>query len=183
MRTRQVQSDTPLPGALVEVLEQTETAASTGETAGSTAVDTDPARHTPAEQAVVEAYQGAVDENLVNFVETSIANKGANKGRYYLKPVSERAAADIKELTGVDTTGFQTVMEQRMAEHIYDEHGPNGTTDRSMADLNDIGRIQYVLDNYDRVREGGTVGSYTTIKPNGRPGLAKAVVFETPSHT
>lgn len=148
------------------------------ETEESTAVNTDPAQHTPAEQAVIDEYQGAVDEGLVRFVEASVANKGANRGRYVLKPVSERAAADIRDLTGVDTTGFQTVMEQRMAEHIYAEHGPNGTTDHSMADLNDIGRIQYVLDNYDAAKEGGTVGSYTTIKPNGKPGLAKAVVFE-----
>ena len=37
MRTRQVQSDTPLNDALFEVLEQTETAASTGETGATSA--------------------------------------------------------------------------------------------------------------------------------------------------
>ena len=130
------------------------------------------------EQAIIEEYQGAVDENLVNFVETSIANKGSNKGRYNLKPVSERAAQDIKAITGIDAAGFKTVMEQRIAEHIYNEHGPDGTTDRSMADLNDVGRIQYVLDNYDSVNYGGRTGSYSTNKANGYTRQADTVVFE-----
>lgn len=144
----------------------------------STSVNTDPAEHTPVEQAIIEEYQGAVDENLVNFVETSIANKGSNKGRYNLKPVSERAAQDIKAITGIDAAGFKTVMEQRIAEHIYNEHGPDGTTDRSMADLNDVGRIQYVLDNYDSVNYGGRTGSYSTNKANGYTRQADTVVFE-----
>lgn len=156
---------------------QQQNTASVSEAAESTAVNTDPTAHTPAEQAVIDQYQSAVDENLVNFVETSVANKGANKGRYTLGLVSERAAGDIKTLTGVDTTGFKTVIEQRIAEHIVDEHGPNGTTDQSMSDLNDIGRIQYVLDNYDTAEHGGRSSAYSTVKPNGHNGQAQTVLF------
>ena len=58
--------------------------ASTEET-GSTVINTNPAQHTPAEQKVIDEYQAAVDENLVNFVETSMENKGSNKGKYTLK--------------------------------------------------------------------------------------------------
>ena len=47
-----------------------------------------------------------------------------------------------------------------------------------MANLNDIGRIQYVLDNYDTMRQGGRSPSYTTMKPNGKPGTAQTVVYE-----
>ena len=143
----------------------------------STAVDTDPARHTAAEQAVIDAYQAAVDEDLVKFVETAMENKGSNRGRYTLKPVTERAAADIKELTGIDTSGFQTVLEQRMAEHIVDRHGVNGISDASMRDINDIARMQYVLDNYDSIEDGGYTRAYTTNKSNGRPGQAKTVRY------
>ena len=148
------------------------------EAAESTAVNDDPAQHTAAEQQVIEAYKDAVDGDLVSFVENSVANRGENKGRYYLNEVSERAAADIQALTGVDVRGFRTAMEQRMAEHIYKEHGPNGTTDQSMADLNDIGRIQYVLDNYDSISHGGRAPSYTTVKPNGKTGTAQTVRYE-----
>lgn len=150
--------------------------ASTGETE-STTINTDPAQHTAVEQAVIEAYQAAVDENLVNFVETALENKGSNKGRYALKPVSERATADIKALTGVDTSGFKTVLEQRIAEHIVDRHGANGAADNSMQDINDIARMQYVLDNYDSMEPAGKSTAYTTVKGNGKTGLADTVKY------
>lgn len=144
----------------------------------STAINDTAESHTARQQAVIEAYKASVDEGLVEFVQNSVNNKGQNRGRYYLNDVSPRAERDIYELTGVDASGFKTVLEQRMAEHIYKEHGPEGTTDQSMANLNDIGRIQYVLDNYDTMRQGGRSPSYTTMKPNGKPGTAQTVVYE-----
>ena len=144
----------------------------------STAINDTAEGHTARQQAVIEAYKESVDEGLVEFVQNSVNNKGQNRGRYYLNDVLPRAGQDIYELTGVDASGFKTVLEQRMAEHIYKEHGPEGTTDQSMANLNDIGRIQYVLDNYDTMRQGGRSPSYTTMKPNGKPGTAQTVVYE-----
>lgn len=143
----------------------------------STAVNTNPAEHTPAEQKLIEDYQSAVDDKLVQFVNDAVSNRGANNGRYELSPVSDRAADDIQRITGVDTHGNRTVIEQRIAEHIYNEHGPNGTTDHSMRDLNDIGRIQWVLDNYDDVADGGHTDAYVTNRGNGRTGRARTVVF------
>lgn len=143
----------------------------------STAVNTEPADHTAAEQRVIDEYQGAVDEQLVKFVENAANHSGSNNTRYNLKPVSDRAAADIKRITGVDTTGHHTVIEQRIAENILKEHGENGTTDHSMRDLNDIGRIQYVLDHYDNIEPAGRSGAYQTVKPNGMTGQAKTVAF------
>lgn len=166
---------TPAREKLVPVAQKK--SASGMETQETTAINTDPAEHTAAEQRVIKAYKEAADEGLVQFVEDSVKNKGANQGRYTLNPVSDRAARDIERLTGVNTTGFRTVIEQRMAEHIYDEHGPNGTTDQSMADINDIGRMQYVLDNYDDIRYGGRSGAYSTNKGNGRTRQADTVVF------
>lgn len=150
--------------------------ASTGET-DSTVVDTNPAIHTPIEQAVIEEYQASVDENLVNFIETALENKGSNKGKYVLHPVSDRAAGDIKTLTGIDTSGFKTVLEQRIAEHIVDRHGSAGAADQSMQDINDIARMQYVLDHYDKLEPAGKSTAYTTVKDNGRPGLADTVRY------
>ena len=143
----------------------------------STVINTDPTQHTDVEQKVIDEYQGAVDDNLVNFVENSIANKGSNKGRYTLKPVSDKAALDIKNLTGVNTSGFKTVIEQRIAEHIVNRHGANGAANKSMADINDVARMQYVIDNYDRMEYGGKSTAYTTIKSNGRPGQADTVKY------
>ena len=143
----------------------------------STAVNTNPAIHTPKEQAVVNEYQDAVDDDLANYIEIVRDNHGAKIGRYPLKPVSERAAADIKALTGVDVSGNRTEIEPRIIAHILKEHGAEGTTDQSMRDINDIARIQYVLDNYDDVVPAGSSAAYQTIKPNGKPGQAKTVAF------
>ena len=144
--------------------------------AESTSVNTNPADHTPVEQRVIDEYQNSTDTALVDFVRRAAENPGG-KERYTLNPVSERAAADIKKITGVDTAGNQTVLEQRMAEHILRRHGEAGKSDSTMRDLNDIGRIQYVLDNYDSVVDGGTTKAYTTPKANGHNGLAKTVKF------
>lgn len=150
--------------------------ASTQETE-STAVNDDPAKHTPEEQARIEEYKAATDENLVNYIETVRNNPGAKIGRYSLKPVSDKAAADIKALTGVDVSGNKTVIEPRIIEHILKRHGEGGAANSSMRDVNDIARIQYVIDNYDNVEDGGRSAAYQTIKPNGKPGQAQTVKF------
>ena len=146
-----------------------------GSDAESTSVNTNPAEHTAVEQRVIDEYQNATDTGLVDFVQNAAQNPGG-KERYTLNPVSDRAAADIKNITGVDAAGNQTVLESRMAEHILRRHGENGEADHSMRDINDIGRIQYVLDNYDSVVDGGTTQSYVT-NVDGKNRPAKTVVF------
>lgn len=146
-----------------------------GPDAESTSVNTNPAEHTAVEQRVIDEYQNATDTGLVDFVQRAAQNPGGTE-RYTLNPVSDRAAADIKNITGVDTAGNQTVLESRMAEHILRRHGENGEADHSMSDINDIGRIQYVLDNYDSVVDGGTTQSYVT-NVDGKNRPAKTVLF------
>ncbi|MGM9587836.1 MAG: hypothetical protein ACI3VA_10160 [Candidatus Limivicinus sp.] len=163
------QNQAPQPG--------TEQKNSTPEEAESTAVNTDPAQHTAVEQAVVDEYQAAVDDNLVNYIETVRDNKGAKIERYTLKPVADRAAKDIMRLTGVDVSGNQTAIEARIVEHILKRHGENGTANHSMRDINDIARIQYVLDNYDTASYGGKTQAYRTMKENGRSAQANTVIF------
>lgn len=143
----------------------------------STAVNTDPAQHTPQEQAIIEEYQAAVDVELVNYVEKVKVSPGANNGRYTLKNVSDRAAEDIRKLTGVDVTGNKTQIEGRIVEHILKRHGENGKADHSMRDVNDIARIQYVLDNYDNAEYSGKSKGYVTVDENGKSRLADTVTF------
>ena len=165
--------------AISQITGQNKNASVTETETESTAVNTNPAAHTPQEQAVIEEYQDAVDAGLVQFAQQIQAGTvDANKVRYTLSPVSTRAALDIQRISGVDTTGFSTVIEGRMLDHTIKRHGENGTADHSLRDLNDIGRMQYVIDHYDNISDGGTTKAYTTNKPNGKPGLAKTVVFE-----
>lgn len=142
--------------------------------AESTSVNTDPGEHTAAEQRVIEEYQGAVDENLVNFYEA--ANSGQNIKPYKLKPVSSRAAADIKRINGRDVSGYGVELEARQAHHIELRHGKNGIADSSMADVNDIGRIQWVLDNYDEAADGGSTRAHPEYS-NGKNRPGPTVLF------
>ena len=138
--------DTPAP-------QQAQKTASTGET-GSTAVNTDPTRHTPQEQAVINEYQNAVDASLVAFVNKwkTLKNPDYKKRiRMPIAEVSERAAHDVQSATGIDVTGFEHVLSGNALEHIEKRHGTSGRADQSMTDVNDIGRMGYVLENYDSV--------------------------------
>lgn len=63
-------------------------------------------------------------------------------------------------------------------EHIIKDHGESGATDQSMRDVNDIARIQYVLDNYDSVETGGKSSAYVYQNEHGRNVGAQTVVFK-----
>lgn len=128
---------------------------------------------------MIDEYQAAVDAGLTKFV-SDVASKRITKqnARYELKPVSDRAAKDIKRITGVDVSGNKTVIEARQVAHILKDHGENGLADQTMRDINDIGRIQWVIDNYDSSKDGGVTEAYVTVKQNGKHGRAHTVVFE-----
>lgn len=144
----------------------------------STSVDTNPATHTPEQMAKINEYVDAVDEGLLEFVQQTAA--GETTGTYQLENVSDRAAHDIHAITGIDATGFQTKIEPRMIRHIIARHGANGNADHSMADANDIARIQYVLNNYDQMLDGGVVNAYREPKNDGtkRSRPAKSVIYQ-----
>lgn len=118
----------------------------------STAVNTNPAEHTPAEQRVIEDYQNAVDSGVVNFISRVQTLKNPdyrNRVRHTVSDVSQKEASAVEQLTGVDTTGFKNIITGGAVDHIIFRHGANGRHDHSMADVNDIARIGYVIDNFD----------------------------------
>ncbi|MBO4854089.1 MAG: hypothetical protein J5482_02940, partial [Oscillospiraceae bacterium] len=145
----------------------------------TTAVNDDPAEHTPGEQRVIEEYKDAVDPALVEFYEKAKSETTAKKEAkaFEMQPVSDRAVEDIKRLTGVNTAGFRTLFDVRQANHIYLDHGENGRADHTMADANDVGRMQYVLDNYDTVEDGGRTRAYFEKNAKGGNSPAKSVRF------
>jgi len=104
-------------------------------------------------EETVEEFENSVDENLVNFAQKvrDKAFKYPSKRNYSLGPVSERGSSDIHNLTGVDVSGYEHILKGSTVEHIENRHGENGTADRSMADVNDIGRMKYVIDKYDNI--------------------------------
>ena len=130
--------------------EQKNTALSQAE---STTVNTDPAQHTAAEQAVIDEYQAAVDDNLRLIVEEYKTNPNRPFARHSISPVAERQAKDAENLLGGSYSGFTNAINSNGIKHILKEHGENGVVDHSMADVNDLARIAYVLDNYDTVNQ------------------------------
>ena len=118
----------------------------------TTSVDTDPSTHTPEENARIQEYTRSTDSKIVSFINRVLGLKNRNyrnKVNLNIAPVSERAAADVQALTGVDAAGFTHELTGRAVDHIIDRHGPEGEADTSMRDFNDIARIGYVLEHYD----------------------------------
>jgi hypothetical protein len=102
---------------------------------------------------VVQEYQNSTDEHLVHFalnVKDGVFTDPSRQN-YSLGKASEREVADVGNLTGIDVNGFYHNIKGNSVEHIDNRHGANGEHDRSMADINDLGRMKYVLDNYDKV--------------------------------
>ncbi len=56
-------------------------------------------------------------------------------------------------MLGGSYSGFTNAINSNGIKHILKEHGENGVVDHSMADVNDLARIAYVLDNYDTVNQ------------------------------
>ncbi len=124
----------------------------TGEKAKSTSINTDPAGHTAIEQKIIDEYKKSVDDGLVAFVRRvrGLDNqKYRNSVRYPISEVGTRQAAEAKRITGIDATDFENIITGGAIDHIEHRHGIKGKADHSMADENDIARIQYVLKNFD----------------------------------
>lgn len=119
----------------------------------STAVNDNPATHTAEEMARIEDYKASTDESLKEVVEEYYADPKKPFSRHNISSVTEKQAADIAVvLGGGNYSGFKNAINSDGIKHILNEHGPNGSVNHSMGDLNDIARIGYVLDNYDDVR-------------------------------
>lgn len=97
--------------------------------------------------------------------------------RVYLSNVSASNAKRIQELTGIDVTGFRVAIEARQIEHILNGHGANGDTDHSMADIKNVAKMEYTLNNPDSIILAGTTRAYVTYR-DGKNRPAKTVLYE-----
>ena len=121
--------------------------------AESTAVNTDPEDHTRAEQATIEKYQEAVDQSFKAMIEKYEQADNPGFMRKTLSKVSQRQANDIAAILGGNYMGFSNAINSNGIQHILKEHGKKGAVDHSMANVNDIARLAYILDNYDSVEQ------------------------------
>lgn len=111
----------------------------------------DMAKYSKADQHIIDAYQNAVDKNVLDVAQMYRENKNAKNQRIQVAKVSERMAADIERLLGIDITGYTVWADKTTFNHIEKRHGEDGKHDSSMANLNDVARMGYVVENYDSI--------------------------------
>ena len=125
------------------------------------------AEHSPEQKKVMNEYIQSTDPEIVELVDVVENLKDKNvasklKGKV-LSNVTAKEAAAIKAITGVDVDGYSHHIDGSGVQHILNRHGKKGEQDHSMADTNDIARMEYVLRNYDTVE--------ILKKPDGTPDL------------
>lgn len=98
-----------------------------------------------------KGFLAAVDKGLTDFIERVKKDPTDSKSTYTIGKVSNRLSADIEKLTGIDTNAFTHRVKANSIRHIINRHGENGMADKSMANVEDIARMKYVLDNYDSI--------------------------------
>ena len=97
--------------------------------------------------------------------------------KVYLGIISEKNAAQIQKITGVNVAGFQVVIEARQIEHILKRHGVEGISDHSMAKTSDISQKQYTLENPDSIISAGKSSAYVYME-NGKNRASDTVLYE-----
>lgn len=106
---------------------------------------------TPEQQETVKEYLGAVDERMLDAVNTYRKDTHAPDRRITLSALTEEQASKVKNVTGYDLTGYRHDVNKGFFIHNDERHGEKGKHDQTMADPNDVARIGWVLENFDDV--------------------------------
>lgn len=131
-------------------------------------------QHTPEQLKIMREYEEAVDERLLRLAKKS--KLGTMNDKEYVKiiHVPERMAEDVLALVGIDVRDYDICIDNNGFQHIEARHGSDGEQDHSMADLKDVARIGYVLENYQVIerlvdKNGEEVFSKKYKDKNNRP--------------
>ena len=105
----------------------------------------------PAEkQNMIMSYAKAVDEKIKSFVQR-VKSGDLSFKRQKISDVGARAATDIGNLLGIDVSGYTHNINTSGIRHILNRHSTSGKQDASMSMDEDIARVGWVLENYDKV--------------------------------
>ena len=116
--------------------------------AEQTAVNDDPAVHTPAQNASIEEYKQSVDPGLAEYVDRVRA--GEDLEPYTVTETSDRMRDAMQQLTGLDKVDKVTMMDANAVKHITNRHaGGDGSADGTMKNSADVARAAYVLNHFD----------------------------------
>lgn len=135
-------------GALGTAEQKAETPAASETVTEQTAVNDDPAVHTPAQNASIEEYKQSVDPGLAEYVDRVRA--GETPEPYMVTETSDRMRDAMQELTGLAKVGSVTMLDANGVKHITNRHaGGDGSADATMKESADVARAAYVLNNFD----------------------------------
>ena len=113
-----------------------------------TAVEDDPAKHTPAQNARIAEYKDSADLKLAEYVDRVRA--GEQLEPYMVTQTGDRMRDAMQQLTGLDKVGSVTMMDANAVRHITNRHGGgDGSADGTMRESADMARAGYVLENFD----------------------------------
>ena len=126
------------------------------------------------EQTVLKEYIDSTNPVILEKAKLFRENKNAPFERINLSKVNSREAEDVKNLLGADVDGYIHAINSNALNHVENRHGENGEHDSSMANLEDVARVEYILDNYDnldvlRDEKGNVVYSKEFKGSNNRP--------------
>ena len=122
--------------------------------------------------AKVREYLDSVDADFLEWIDGE-----SNKRFYTIRKVSNKLAADIKRVLGIDVAGWDIQIEDRIIDHIRKDHGAHGKADHSMQFSEDIARIAYVIENYDDIQKGAKSSTYKETGEKGRVRSASTVII------
>lgn len=102
------------------------------------------------------AYRAYTDKGMSDFVDRYFNGELGKKSYYKISDkISERLANDIHAILGIDVSGYGNEITKNYLEHIVKRHGENGSADHSLKNLEDIKKLSFVIDNYDRITASG----------------------------
>jgi len=133
-------------------------------------------KHTPDEKKRIEEYHASTDQNVVDFVNKmkTADNHTRNNSWVDICQVNTRMSDRVKEITGVDTSGWKVELQGNHVKHIDNRHGGKGQQDSSMADPETYARLGYVMTNFDSIdiltdKRGNPVKSEEYKGSNNKP--------------
>lgn len=102
-------------------------------------------------------YAKYINNDIVDFVEEVKNGKiNYNKKIVISESIPMRLAGDIKKYLDIDInfSECKNILSKNSIEHIERDHGNKGKSDHSMKDIDNIGLINYVIDNYTNIEKG-----------------------------
>lgn len=125
-----------------------------------------------------QEYESAkVNDDIISLIEKVKTHDYKDNEKVELGIVSEKTAKEIKEIFGVDVSGYKMVIEARQVYHILKNHGIYSKSDQSMSNDTDIAKMEYAIRTYDEVRDGGKTQAYSYMK-NGHNKTAPTILYE-----